>query len=110
MTAPPDPAASSSAEGTGQITLIAVYDSDSCADRCGIECYDAAGPGCACICGGMNHGAGRQQAISNTLKYAYQWLDSAIMANPSILAADIMTGPGQGISGTPRRAPEPEIA
>ena len=71
-------------------TLMAVYDSDSCVGRCDAECYDATEPGCGCICGGLNHGAGEQQAISNTLKSAYEWLDQAIVANPSILAANIM--------------------
>ncbi len=73
----------------GQITLIAVYDSVSCAGRCDAGCYDEAGPGCACICGGINHGVGQQQAAENTRKHACQWLDRAIEANPSILAANI---------------------
>ncbi len=81
-------------EGAEQVTLLAVYDRDSCVGRCDVECYDAAKPGCNCICGGANHGAGKQQAISNTRKYAYQWLDRAIEADRSILAADIMPTPG----------------
>jgi hypothetical protein len=75
-------------------TLIAVYDSDSCVGQCDAKCYDAAKPGCDCICGGLNHGAGKQQAISNTREYAYQWLDRATEANPSIVAADIMPAAG----------------
>ena len=77
-------------EDAARITLIAVYDADSCVSRCDAGCYDAPGPGCDCICVGTNHGAGKQQAIRNTLKYAYQWLDLAIEANPSILAANIL--------------------
>lgn len=46
-------------------TLIAVYNSDGCVGRCDAKCYDAAGPSCDCICGGRNHGAGRQKAIDN---------------------------------------------
>jgi hypothetical protein len=72
------------------ITLIAVYDADSCVGRCDAGCYDAPGPECDCICGGASHGTGKQQAISNTLKHAYQWLDRAIEADPSILAANIL--------------------
>ena len=34
--------------------------------RCDAKCYDAKHPKCTCICGGMNHGAGRTRAIKNT--------------------------------------------
>jgi len=71
-------------------TLMAVYDADSCAGQCDAECYDATKPGCGCICGGRNHGAGKKRAVRNTRKYADQWLDRAIEANSSILAASIM--------------------
>lgn len=33
--------------------------------RCDAKCYNAHHPGCSCICGGKNHGAGLQQAIDN---------------------------------------------
>jgi len=90
---------SSAAAALGHITLLAVYDSDSCVGRCDASCYEATGPCDGCVCGGVNHGAGRAQALANTRRYAYAWLDRAIMANPSILAADIMTRPGEGLSG-----------
>jgi hypothetical protein len=77
-------------KGPGQVTLIVVYDRDSVAGRCDAGCYDAADQGCCCICGGANHGAGKRRAIRNTRKHADQWLDRAIEANPSILAASIM--------------------
>jgi hypothetical protein len=83
----------------GPITLLAVYDSDSCVGRCDASCYEATGPCDGCVCGGANHGAGREQALANTRLSAHAWLDRAIRANPSILAADIMTGPGEGLSG-----------
>ena len=83
----------------GPITLLAVYDSDSCVGRCDARCYEATGPCDGCVCGGANHGAGREQALANTRLYASAWLDRAIRANPSILAADIMTGPREGLSG-----------
>jgi hypothetical protein len=41
-------------------TLIAVYNSDGCAGRCDSRCYDAEWDECDCICGGRNHGAGKQ--------------------------------------------------
>lgn len=51
-------------------TLLAVYTSDGCVGRCDAKCYDAAGGECDCICGGKNHGAGRQLAMSNVREYA----------------------------------------
>ena len=85
--------------GAGQITLLAVYDATSCVGRCDAICYDAARPGCDCVCGGTNHGVGQEQALANARRYVYAWLDRAIEANSSILAADIMTRPGEGLSG-----------
>lgn len=46
-------------------TLIAVYNSEGCVGRCDEKCYDAKGDVCECVCGGKNHGKGRQQAIDN---------------------------------------------
>jgi len=56
-------------------TLIAVYDSDGCKGRCDARCYDATSPECKCICGGRNHGVGKNQAIENTNELATQWID-----------------------------------
>jgi hypothetical protein len=72
------------------IALLAVNGSDSCTGICDIRCYDATASACACICGGHNHGAGRQQAVINTSEHALEWLDRAMKADPSITAADIM--------------------
>lgn len=46
-------------------TLIYVGNSSGCVGRCDAKCYDARTPDCDCICGGKNHGAGRQQAQQN---------------------------------------------
>ena len=55
-------------------TLIAFYKSDGrCIGRCDAKCYDATEPGCTCICGGANHGAGRSQAVQNTKTAAVAW-------------------------------------
>jgi hypothetical protein len=71
--------------------LFAIYDLRNCAGQCDDECYDAEGPECGgCICGGRNHGVGKRQAISNTFNYGLQWLDRAVVANPSINAANIL--------------------
>lgn len=55
-------------------TLIAVYNSDGCVGRCDAKCHDAKEPGCDCICGGRNHGVGRERALENTRVYAHAWL------------------------------------
>ena len=81
-----------------RVTLLAVYDVSSCVGRCDADCYDAAGPGCECVCGGADHGVGRERALASTRLYAYVWLDRAILANPSIVAADIMCKPGEGLT------------
>jgi len=95
------------------IALPAVSGSDSCTGSCDVRCYDATAPACACICGGRNHGAGRQQAVINTSEHALEWLDRAMTADPSITAADIMPAvllsperPGGAACAFP--GPEPE--
>lgn len=47
-------------------TLIAVYNSEGCVGRCDAKCYNAKSPDCHCICGGANHGVGKQKAMDNT--------------------------------------------
>lgn len=56
------------------MTLIAAYNSDGCIGRCDAKCYEATGPECDCICGGMNHGAGHTKAMDNTREYAEAWM------------------------------------
>ena len=56
-------------------TLLAVYNSEGCVGRCDAKCYDAIEPECDCICGGMNHGGGKDRAMPNTEKYAEAWID-----------------------------------
>lgn len=55
-------------------TLIAVYNSDGCVGRCDARCYDAKEPHCECICGGKNHGVGRNKAMANTEQMASEWI------------------------------------
>jgi hypothetical protein len=50
-------------------TMLALYNSDGCAGRCDARCYNAKSKTCSCICGGVNHGVGRQQAIDQTREY-----------------------------------------
>lgn len=57
------------------MTLIAAYNSEGCIGRCDAKCYEATGPECNCICGGMNHGAGYTKAMDNTREYAEAWIE-----------------------------------
>jgi hypothetical protein len=95
------------------IALLAVYGSGSCTGIGDARCYDATATACACICGGRNHGAGRQQAVSNTGKHALERLDRAMAADLAVTAADIMPAvllsperPGSAACTFP--GPEPE--
>lgn len=54
-------------------TLIAVYNEHGCIGKCDEHCYDAAKPGCKCICNGINHGAGFQRALLNTARQCALW-------------------------------------
>jgi hypothetical protein len=61
-------------------TLIAVYKSSGdggtvCVGRCDAKCYNAKEPGCTCVCGGRNHGAGLEKATDNTREMAEEWLE-----------------------------------
>lgn len=55
-------------------TLIEVRNSSGIVGRCDAKCYNAKKPGCTCICGGKNHGAGLQKATDNTRELAEDWL------------------------------------
>lgn len=57
------------------VTLIAVHNSDGCVGRCEAKCYEALHPGCDCICGGQNHGAGFDKAVENTRELAETWIE-----------------------------------
>ncbi|HOT98908.1 MAG TPA: hypothetical protein PKZ83_17430 [bacterium] len=47
-------------------TLIKSESSDGHRRLCSAKCYNAHGTDCTCICNGMNHGVGPQQAAQNT--------------------------------------------
>jgi uncharacterized metal-binding protein len=73
-------------------TLLAVYTSDGCVGRCDAKCYDAAEPECDCICGGRNHGAGKQQALDNTRELAESWIEQARARGQDISLAELAVG------------------
>jgi len=62
-------------------TLIAVYNSDGCVGRCDARCYDAKHDKCECICGGKNHGAGRDKAVDNVREYAEKMVEEYATKN-----------------------------
>lgn len=54
-------------------TLIAVDGAVQCDERC----YNAVHKRCECVCGGENHGKGREQAMDNTREHGEEWLRAA---------------------------------
>lgn len=57
-------------------TLISAYGGDGkLIGRCDARCYNATSKHCECICGGMNHGAGENQAIENTKDHAEDMIE-----------------------------------
>lgn len=57
------------------MTLITEKIGQDNARRCDAKCYNATHPDCDCVCGGRNHGAGKQQAIETTRRYTLQILE-----------------------------------
>jgi len=55
--------------------LIYQSNSEGCTGKCDANCYNATGPVCDCVCGGMNHGAGLKQATANTALYAEKMIE-----------------------------------
>lgn len=52
------------------MTLIEIRDgSGTVVGRCDAKCYNAEQSHCDCVCGGMNHGAGKQRALENTKEH-----------------------------------------
>ena len=65
-------------------TLISYHSSGGDSVRCDARCYDAGHPRCDCICGGANHGAGKQQAVDNCREMAEGWIEKARAAGQDI--------------------------
>ena len=47
-------------------TIMEISTSRGFHARCDRRCYNARSAKCHCICGGLNHAVGRDQAIANT--------------------------------------------
>lgn len=54
--------------------LIEIRNSQGVVGRCDAKCYDAEHGECSCICGGVNHGVGFDQAVRNTREMAEDWI------------------------------------
>lgn len=70
-------------------TLIAAYNSEGCIGRCDAKCYNAKHPDCDCICGGRNHGVGRQKAEQNTRELFEAWQNAWLKDHPDTARFDI---------------------
>ena len=55
-------------------TLLKVETREGHRRLCSSKCYGAHGDKCTCICGGMNHGVGPQQAAQNTQALPQEWV------------------------------------
>jgi hypothetical protein len=44
---------------------------------CNAQCYNARGPDCNCMCGGINHGVGEMQARENCRSMGVAWVERA---------------------------------
>jgi len=84
-------------------TLISYQSSGGDQGRCDAKCYDASEPDCDCICGGMNHGAGKEQALDNTREMAEEWVRQARERGQDVtdvmLAIDAMHEPLFALGG-----------
>ena len=84
-------------------TLISYQSSGGDQGRCDAKCYEATEPECTCICGGRNHGAGKQQAIDNTRALAESWIEHARANGQDVshveLAVDAMHEPLVALGG-----------
>jgi hypothetical protein len=70
-------------------TVISYQSSGGDQGRCDARCYDAHEEECDCICGGRNHGAGREQAIGNTRELAQSWIDQARASGQDVTAVEL---------------------
>ena len=66
-------------------TLATLVNSTGTIRRCSAKCYNAKTKTCHCLCGGVNHGVGRDQAIDQTRAY-FSELDEEIsqLATPEM--------------------------
>jgi hypothetical protein len=64
--------------------LITVRSSRGIIGRCDAACYNADRGKCNCVCGGINHGKGRQAAAALTILHAAQILRQNEAMHPAM--------------------------
>lgn len=57
--------------------------------RCDARCYDAGEEECDCICGGENHGVGRERAMDNAREHSPEWLEKAKAEGKDISSTEL---------------------
>ena len=57
-------------------TLLALYLGNSLVGRCDINCFGGDDSRCECVCGGLNHGVGIEQAVEQTRRMADEWIEA----------------------------------
>ncbi|GAA3957003.1 hypothetical protein GCM10023085_44450 [Actinomadura viridis] len=58
------------------VSLLIVRSAGSVVSQCDAVCYNARHTECVCAaCGGVNHGVGLEQAITNTRRLHVEWLE-----------------------------------
>ena len=55
------------------MTIVTLKKGDGNTRRCDARCYRAQGKKCTCICGGRNHGVGRNKAIVQALDWLHNY-------------------------------------
>jgi len=70
-------------------TLISAGNSEGTYGRCDAKCYNATHAHCHCICGGMNHGKGEQNARELTSNMGEEML-RAIEARGGSIAPELL--------------------
>ncbi len=55
-------------------TLIVSRSGGNARRSCNAKCYNAIGPDCDCMCGGVNHGVGEMQARANCSAMGVSWV------------------------------------
>ncbi|MET7335938.1 hypothetical protein [Nonomuraea sp. NPDC005650] len=71
-------------------TLLAIHRPGGRTQRCDARCYQATlGSECDCVCGGVNHAKGLQQALILTRKQVQRWIEAARRRHSDIIGVEI---------------------
>lgn len=56
-------------------TLLALYLGRDLVGRCDINCWGGKDERCECLCTGLNHGVGLEQAVEQTRRMVGEWIE-----------------------------------